>query len=155
MVYCQQPSKFVDPTHPDHVCLLQKWLYGLKQAPRALYHRFSTYIRRLGFVASTSDTSLFVYKDGDHMAYLLLYVHDIVLAASSSVLLQRLIGHVHLESAMTDLGALHFFLGISITRSPPAFSSRSDMVECGPPLRSPLWTSFNVPAWPSVTPPRH
>ena len=29
-VYCQQPPGFVDPAHPDHVCLLQKSLYDLK-----------------------------------------------------------------------------------------------------------------------------
>jgi len=29
-VYCQQPPGFVDPSHPDYVCLLQKLLYGLK-----------------------------------------------------------------------------------------------------------------------------
>ena len=70
-VYCQQPPGFVDPAHPDHVCLLQKSLYGLKQAPRAWYQRFATYIRQLGFVSLISDTSLFVYKDGSQMAYLL------------------------------------------------------------------------------------
>lgn len=32
-VYCQQPLGFVDPAHPDCVCLLQKSLYGLTQAP--------------------------------------------------------------------------------------------------------------------------
>jgi histone deacetylase 1/2 len=32
-VYCQQPAGFVDPAHPDNVCLLRKSLYGLKQAP--------------------------------------------------------------------------------------------------------------------------
>nr|GEX20782.1 ribonuclease H-like domain-containing protein [Tanacetum cinerariifolium] len=32
-VYMHQPPGFVDPTHPNHVCLLQKSLYGLKQAP--------------------------------------------------------------------------------------------------------------------------
>ena len=63
-VYFQQPPSFVDPSHPDHVCLLQKSLYGLKQAPRAWYQRFATYIRQLGFVLLVSDTSLFVYKDG-------------------------------------------------------------------------------------------
>ncbi|KAM0947947.1 putative RNA-directed DNA polymerase [Dioscorea sansibarensis] len=62
--------------------------------------------------------SLFVYKDGDHMTYLLLYVDDIVLTACLSALLQRLIAHLHSEFAMTDLGTLHFFLDISITRSP-------------------------------------
>ena len=34
-VYCQQPAGFVDPAHPNDICLLQKSLYGLKQAPRA------------------------------------------------------------------------------------------------------------------------
>jgi hypothetical protein len=29
-VYCNQPTRFVDPTQPDCVCLLNKSLYGLK-----------------------------------------------------------------------------------------------------------------------------
>jgi len=62
MVYCQQPPGFVDPARPDYVCLLQLSLYGLKQAPRAWYHRFAAYLRQLGFIASASDTSLFVLQ---------------------------------------------------------------------------------------------
>ena len=73
-VYCQQPSGFIDSTNPDYVCLLQKSLYGLKQAPRAWNQRFASYICRIGFTATKSDASLFVYKDGDSIAYLLLYV---------------------------------------------------------------------------------
>jgi hypothetical protein len=34
-VYCSQPTGFVDATHPDLVCRLNRSLYGLKQAPRA------------------------------------------------------------------------------------------------------------------------
>ncbi|GJZ65530.1 ribonuclease H-like domain-containing protein, partial [Tanacetum coccineum] len=49
-------------------------------------------------------------------AYLLLYVDDIVLTASSKGLLQQIIGSLHQEFAMTDLGPLNYFLGISITR---------------------------------------
>jgi len=116
-VYCQQPPGFVDPTAPDHVCLLQKSLYGLKQAPRAWYQRFASYISTLGFAASVSDTSLFVYKEGGHFAYLLLYVDDIVLTASSTALLHRITERLHSEFAMTDLGDLHHFLGISVTHS--------------------------------------
>jgi hypothetical protein len=83
-VYCEQPPDFVDPAHPDYVCLLQKSLYGLKQAPRAWNKRFATYLRSLGFVASAMDTSLFVYRNGDDIAYLLLYVDDIVTSSMSS-----------------------------------------------------------------------
>ena len=117
-IYCQQqPPGFVDPAHPDHVCLLQRSLYGLKQAPRAWYQRFAAYLRQLGFSASASDTSLFVLQEGGATAYLLLYVNDIVLTASTLALLQRITERLHSEFAMTDLGDLHHFLGISVTRS--------------------------------------
>ena len=71
----------------------------------------------MGFIHSVSDTSLFIYKDGNQLAYLLLYVDDIVLTASSDALLRSIIVRLHTEFAITDLGALHHFLGISVTRS--------------------------------------
>jgi len=89
----------------------------VEEASRAWYQRFATYIRKLGFVPSVSDTSLFVYKDGASTAYLLLYVDDIVLTASSTDLLLSIIGRLHAEFAMTDLGDLHHFLGISVTHT--------------------------------------
>jgi hypothetical protein len=46
-----------------------------------------------------------------------LYVDDIVLTASSSALLQRIMARLSSEFAMTDLGALHHFLGIVVTCS--------------------------------------
>jgi len=49
-------------------------------------------------------------------------VDDIVLTASSSALLQRITDRLHAEFAMTDLGALHHFLGVSITRSSDGLS---------------------------------
>ncbi|GKA33937.1 ribonuclease H-like domain-containing protein [Tanacetum coccineum] len=48
-------------------------------------------------------------------AYLLLYVDDIVLTASSEHLLQQLIHSLHQEFSMIDLGSLNYFLGISVT----------------------------------------
>ncbi|GJZ74834.1 ribonuclease H-like domain-containing protein [Tanacetum coccineum] len=49
-------------------------------------------------------------------SFLLLYVDDIVLTASSDRLLQQIIASLHREFSMTDLGALNYFLGISVTR---------------------------------------
>jgi hypothetical protein len=51
------------------------------------------------------------------MAYPLLYVDDIIITASSTPILQRLLDRLHSEFAMTDLGDLHYFLGIAVTRS--------------------------------------
>ncbi|XP_019091051.1 PREDICTED: uncharacterized protein LOC109128675 [Camelina sativa] len=86
-VYMHQPHGFVDPAKLDHVCLLQRSLYGVKQAPRAWYTRFATFARTIGFTQSKSDASLFILRRGSDCAYLLLYVDDIVLTASTSHLL--------------------------------------------------------------------
>jgi histone deacetylase 1/2 len=89
-VYYSQPTGFVDSSRPDFICRLNKSLYGLKQAPRAWYSRFATSLQTLGFTEG-SNTSLFIYHYGGEIAYLLLYVDDIVLTASSESLLHRII----------------------------------------------------------------
>jgi len=113
-VYCVQPSGFEDSVHPDYVCRLNKSLYGLKQAPRAWYSRFAAYLISLGFVEAKSDTSLFVYHRGSDLIYLLVYVDDIVLTASSPALLQGTIRALQQEFSMSDLGSLHHFLGMHV-----------------------------------------
>ncbi|KAB5573078.1 hypothetical protein DKX38_000272 [Salix brachista] len=50
------------------------------------------------------------------MAYILLYVDDIILAASSTTLRQTIISKLGTEFAMKDLGPISYFLGISVTR---------------------------------------
>lgn len=86
-VYCLQPAGFIDESKPDHVCRLSKSLYGLKQAPRAWFLRFAGFLAMIGFTATRSDTLLFTYTRGNDTAFLLLYVDDIVLTASTSALL--------------------------------------------------------------------
>ncbi|GJW69562.1 ribonuclease H-like domain-containing protein [Tanacetum coccineum] len=153
-VYMHQPPGFRDSKYPDHVCLLQRSLYGLKQAPRAWFQRFASYITRVGFHFSRCDSYLFIYKHGPDTAYLLLYVDDIVLTASSQPLLQRIIASLHQEFFMTDLGSLNYFLGISVTRdSSRMFLSqkkyvveileRSHMANCNP-CRTPVNTESKL-----------
>jgi hypothetical protein len=96
-IYYQQSFDSVDPIARDHVCLLEHSLYGLQQALGAWYQHFATYLRFLGFIASVFDMSLFVYKDGDRVAYLPLPVDDIVLTVSSMAILQRIIERLHAQ----------------------------------------------------------
>nr|GEY36373.1 ribonuclease H-like domain-containing protein [Tanacetum cinerariifolium] len=51
-------------------------------------------------------------RQGSHVAYLLIYMDDIILIASYSTILQQIIDSLHNEFDMTDLGALNYFLGI-------------------------------------------
>ncbi|GJV92784.1 ribonuclease H-like domain-containing protein [Tanacetum coccineum] len=56
---------------------------------------------------------LYQGPQGSQVAYILLYVDDIILTASSTTLLQHLIDSLSREFDMTDLRALNYFLGIS------------------------------------------
>nr|GEX74454.1 ribonuclease H-like domain-containing protein [Tanacetum cinerariifolium] len=57
-----------------------------------------------------------LHEHGADIAYLLLYVDDIVLTASSTTFLQRIITSLHAEFSMTDFGPLNYFLGVFVTR---------------------------------------
>ncbi|GJX13772.1 ribonuclease H-like domain-containing protein, partial [Tanacetum coccineum] len=129
-VYMHQPLGFVDPAHPDYVCHLKRSLYGLKQASRAWFQRFASYATRVGFQHSKTDSSLFIFHRGTDIAYLLLYVDDIILTTSSTTFLQRVISSLHAEFSMTDLGSLNYFLGISAQQtSTGMFLSQSKYAE--------------------------
>ncbi|XP_060182043.1 uncharacterized mitochondrial protein AtMg00810-like [Lycium barbarum] len=62
------------------------------------------------------DNSLFIYRKGTDMAYILLYVDDIILTASSNALHLSIKGLLSSEFAMKDLGPLNYFLGIAVSR---------------------------------------
>lgn len=121
----------------------------------------------MGFSKSKSDTSLFIYKQGQNIVYLLLYVDDIVLTASTSALLRRTIDALQLEFSMKDLGPLHHFLGISVHQHQDGLflSQRQyilDIVERavmseGKPCSTPVDTHAKVPAdiGPPVSDPTH
>lgn len=99
-VYCSQPPGFEDSAHADYVCWLNRSLYGLKQAPRAWYSHFGPRLFQLGFVEAKSDTCLFIYHHGDDMVYVLLFVDDIILTASSDALLCRAIASLFFPAAV-------------------------------------------------------
>nr|GEY14356.1 ribonuclease H-like domain-containing protein [Tanacetum cinerariifolium] len=66
---------------------------------------------------SRTDSSLFIFQQGNDFAYLLIHVYDIILTASSSDLLKHIISLLHAEFSMTDLDLLNYFLGISVQRT--------------------------------------
>nr|XP_020197791.1 uncharacterized mitochondrial protein AtMg00810-like [Aegilops tauschii subsp. strangulata] len=120
-VFCQQPTGFVDVARLDDVCLLSCSLYGLKQAPRAWYQRIAGFLQQLGSRATRSDASLFVYHQAPATAYLLLYVDDIIVTASSPELLRQHTARLSTEFAIKDLGPLHYFLSIEVVRRADGF----------------------------------
>ncbi|CAH9136574.1 unnamed protein product, partial [Cuscuta epithymum] len=115
-VYMRQPPGFVHPQFPHHICRLRKAIYGLKQAPRAWFYRFSSFLLTHGFVCSKSDNSLFIFRQGSTILYLLLYVDDIIITGNSPSFINTFISCLGRYFAMKDLGDLHFFLGVQAVR---------------------------------------
>jgi histone deacetylase 1/2 len=113
-VYMRQPPGYEDPRYKNYVCKLDKALYGLKQAPRAWYSRLSSQLVKYGFVASKSDTSLFIYRHNKVTMFMLIYVDDIIVASSSQAATDILLKVLGKAFALKDLGDLHYFLGLEV-----------------------------------------
>lgn len=87
----RQPQGYKSPSHPHYVCKLQKALYGLRQAPRAWYSLFSQFLIQQGFSNSKSDSSLFTIKTINGIAFVLVYVDDILITGSDMTYIDHLI----------------------------------------------------------------
>lgn len=115
-VFMRQPPGYEDTSRPHYICKLDKALYGLKQAPRAWFSRLSTKLQDLGFKPSKADTSLFYFNKSGVTIFLLVYVDDIIVASSSPKATAALLKNLNDEFALKDLGDLHYFLGIEVSK---------------------------------------
>ena len=76
-----QPKGFAGPGEEMKVCKLIKSLYGLKQASRQWHKKFNTHMLACGFTRSKYDSCVYFKKKGGvSVAYLLLYVDDMLIA---------------------------------------------------------------------------
>jgi histone deacetylase 1/2 len=89
----------------------------LKQSPRAWYSRLSDHLQQLGFVPSAANTSLFIFCRDGVTIYMLVYVDDIVIASSTTAAAEYLLHQLHRSFPVKDLGPLHYFLGVEVTRN--------------------------------------
>lgn len=113
-VFMTQPPGYIHPDYPTHVCKLRKSLYGLKQAPRAWYLELTSFLVSFGFQKSKADPSLFIYKSGNIISYLLVYVNDFVLTDNNNSFLDKFVSALSNRFSIKDLGSLHHFLGVEV-----------------------------------------
>jgi hypothetical protein len=71
----------------------------------------------LGFVPSKGDTSLFFLSNKQVTMYVLVYVDDIIVTSSSQDATNTLLKNLEKDFALKDLGELHYFLGIEVTKT--------------------------------------
>lgn len=106
----EQPPGYISKTHPDFACKLKKALYGLKQAPRVWYGKIAEYLHFCGYVASHSDSSLFMKNSRNLHMVVLLYLDDMIDGKEVANLRSELSARFE----MKDLGELSHFLGLEM-----------------------------------------
>jgi hypothetical protein len=71
----------------------------------------------LSFSPSKGDTSLFFLHNKSVTIYVLVYVDDIIVVSSSQSATATLLHNLEQDFALKDLGDLHYFLGIEVTKN--------------------------------------
>ena len=113
-VYMTQPPGFKVAGSEPKVCRLQKAIYGLKQAPRAWYIKIDQYLVNQGFQRSPSDSNLYIKHSGNDILFLVVYVDDLIITGNSEHLISEIKQDLCRTFDMTDLGLLHYCLGIEV-----------------------------------------
>ncbi len=91
---------------------LNKCIYGLKQSPREWYGRLTSHLIPLGFNITSFDPCVLVNKELN--TYLAIYVDDLTLYGLPSKFMEDTINSLKTEFEVTDLGTVHWLLGIQI-----------------------------------------
>ncbi len=115
-IYMDQPQGFVQEGKEQLVCKLKKSLYGLKQSPRAWYQRIDMFFTHECFSRSQADHSLYVKQTGEYLLIVIIYVDDLIILASNVNILKWLKSRLEDEFEMSDLGELHYCLGVEFER---------------------------------------
>src|SRR3954471_11903764 len=102
----------------NSVCRLRKSLYGLKQSPRCWNRRIDDFLVTLQFTKLNADHSVYIRRLEKSLAIIALYVDDLLILANSKEIINALKGQLSNEFRITDVGEVHHFLGIQISRDP-------------------------------------
>ena len=112
-VYVKQPDGFVEK--PNMVWKLKKSLYGLKQSGRMWNTHLNKFLTSEGFVRSMTDPCLYTYFDGMNTVNIIVWVDDLLIAASNQEILIKVKGILSQNFKMKDLGTPSYFLGIQFS----------------------------------------
>ena len=115
--YMVQLEWFIQHGHEHLVCKLKKSLYGLKQSPRQWYKRFDSHMIQIGYERCEYDYCVYVkILDDGSSIFLLFYVDDMLIAAKSTIEVNKLKILLSIEFDMKDLGATKKNLGMEIPK---------------------------------------
>ena len=117
-IYMEQPEGFEISSENGEklVYRLNKSLYGLKQSGRNWNSMLHSYLLENGYVQNPTEHCMYIKQIGTKIIILLIWVDDIIIAASNDKLLNEAKTMLQTKFSMKDLGKLSHFLGIDFTQ---------------------------------------
>src|SRR6266511_3641668 len=109
-LYMMQPEGFVDPKSADKVCKLQRSIYALVQASRSWNKFFDSVIKAYCFIQTFGEACIYKKVGGSSVAFLILYVDDILLIGNDIEFLDGIKGYLNKSFSMKDLGEAAYIL---------------------------------------------
>jgi len=112
-IYMHQPPGYAKG---PFVCKLKKTLYGLKQSGCRWYQKLVEIMTTLKFSRSEVNQAVFYRRDKrmNLLIIILVHVDDCSIVASAQLLINRFKIEIRKHVDITDLGALHWILGIEL-----------------------------------------
>jgi hypothetical protein len=112
-VYVQQPASFIR-SGEHKVLKLHKALYGLHQAPRAWNEKLDDTLLSFGFSRCPSEPAIYTKRIDNRQLVIRVYVDDLMITGSRSKDINQFKWEMAKVFKMSDLGLLHYYLGIEI-----------------------------------------
>jgi len=113
-IYMQFPPGYDTPKE-NMVKWLHKSLYGLKQAGRRWYDTLARALADHGFRVTQADPGVFYCRIEDHILILAIHIDDCIFTGDSAKLIAEYKNKLNKCYALTDLGPVHWLLGVKIT----------------------------------------
>jgi hypothetical protein len=140
-VYVDQPSGFIIVGKEHKVLKLKKALYGLHQVSRAWNMKLDDTLLSIGFRRTHSKHAIYVRRNGNVQLVVGVYVDDLIITGSDHDNIRSFKEEMAVVFKMSDLGLLHYYLGIEVKLSVSGISlsqsayaikilERSDMTGC-------------------------
>jgi hypothetical protein len=115
-VYMNQPTGFIENGKENYVCRLKKSIYGLKQSPRCWNTALDCQLKKMNFMQTDADPCIYVSLDSSGTIIIAVYVDDILIAGETEKCVAEVKHAIASRFEVTDMGELHYFLGVKIVR---------------------------------------
>jgi hypothetical protein len=104
------------------VLKLKKALYMLHQAPRAWNAKLDDTLLSLGFRRTPLEHTIFVWWNDNMQLVVGVYVNDLIITGSDRDNIMSFKEEMAAAFKMSDLGLLHYYLGIEVKQSVSSIS---------------------------------